>query len=286
MPIAPPRQLVLETSSVCQLHCPQCWTGLRWLNRPGHLMQMDLFNKIADEAQAFTKHCYINNWGEPTLNKHLPQMIGRVKQFATIDVSTHGLGLSDVMVDALTQCTTLSVSIDGIDQETYAKYRVGGQLGEALHGLKRLVAEFQGKVNWTFVVFKENEHQLEEAQRMADAIGANIGFKPPVWWDKAKMDTSMPSDEKYRRYRLVDGDWQLKADRFKCREFWETVYVLPNGDLVTCCYDGAAKYVVGNVKEQSLLDVWNGPAYAAMREKHAGGTLNPLCMQHCNLPPN
>ncbi len=281
--VAPPKQLVLETSSACQLSCPQCFVGLGWSGR-SHLMQMDLFNKVADEAQAFITHCYLSNWGEPTLNKNLPTMIRRVKQFATIDLATHGLGITEEMADALCECDTLSVSIDGTDQETYEKYRVGGQLDEAMRGLKLLVSKFQGTVNWTFVVFKQNEHQIHLAQMLADSIGANIGFKPPVFWNRDAMDATMPSAEKYRRFTLVDGEWTLKADRLKCREFWDTTYVLPNADVVTCCYDGSARYVVGNVKESSLLDVWNGEAYNALRANHSAGILNQLCRDYCNLP--
>lgn len=246
-------------------------------------MQMDLFNKVVDEAQAFIKHCYLSNWGEPTLNKHLPEMIRRVNQFATIDLATHGLGITEDMADAISECDTVSVSIDGTDQETYEKYRVGGKLEDAMRGLKLLVSKSK-RVNWTFVVFRENEHQLAEAQRIAADIGASLGLKPPLFWDKSKMDASMPSDEKYRRYQLINGEWQLKADRFKCREFWETVYVLPNGNVVTCCYDGKAEWVMGNVKESSLLDVWNGEAYTAARANHSAGYLNAMCQEYCQLP--
>lgn len=280
--VDPPRQLVLETSAACQLLCPQCFKGLHWTNR-NDFMPMDLFNKIADEVQSFITHAYLHLWGEPTLNKNLPQMIRRVREFATVDMATHGLGLTEDMADALAECDTLSVSIDGIDQETYEKYRVGGKLDDALRGLKLLVKKCGHKVNWTFVVFKENEHQLEDAQRMADEIGAHLGLKPPLFWDKTKMDASMPS-EKYRRYKLIDGQWALKADRLSCREFWQTVYVGPSGDVTTCCYDGAAKYVVGNVKQKTLLEVWNGDAYNAIREKHSGGSLNRMCVEFCQLP--
>lgn len=246
-------------------------------------MSMELFNKIVAEARDFIKHTYLHLWGEPTLNRNLPEMIRRSNEFSTIDLATHGLNLSDEMVDALAECESISVSIDGIDQQTYEQYRVGGRLEEALRGLRRLVDRCSHKVNWTFVVFKQNEHQLHEAQALADAIGAHIGFKAPVFWDKATMTASMPTDEQFRRYSLVDGEWQLKADRFKCREFWDTAYVLPNGDMITCCYDGAAEYVVGNVNEASILDVWNGEKYNEMRHRHSGGTLNEMCSKYCQM---
>ncbi len=283
--ISPPRQLVVEVSSVCNLRCPQCWIGLRWTQREGaHYFPMELFDRLMAEARDYIKHTYLHLWGEPTLNPNLPEMIRKTKEFSTVDLATHGLFVDEAMAESLSECDTISVSIDGIDQETYERYRVGGKVEDALRGLKLLVAKCGHKVNWTYVVFKDNEHQLDAAQKLADEIGAHIGFKPPLFWDKTKMDASMPTDEKHRRYALVNGAWVLKADRLKCREFWETVYVLPNGDVVTCCYDGAARHVVGNVNQKSLLEVWNDAPYTAMRTSHEAGNLNAMCREFCQLP--
>lgn len=283
--IAPPSQLVLETSGVCNLRCPQCWIGLRWVDRSvgAYFMSMELFDRVVEEAKSFIKHTYLHLWGEPTLNKNLPEMIRKTKEFSTIDLATHGLFVDEEMAAVLSQCDTLSVSIDGIDQETYEQYRVGGKLSDALRGL-RLLAAKHPRVMWTYVVFKHNENQIPAAQQLADEIGATIGFKPSLFWDKTRMDSTMPSDEKYRRYVKVDGEWKLKADRLKCREFWETVYVLPNGDVVTCCYDGNAEYVMGNVWQQSLLDIWNGQPYNELRRNHSAGQLNEMCLKYCQMP--
>lgn len=290
MTVKPPYQLVVEVSGVCNLRCPQCWIGLRWFDRGKefHFMSMDLFNRLADEAQGYIKHTYLHLWGEPTLNKHLPEMIRRTRQFSTVDLATHGLFIDEALADVLVECDTLSVSIDGIDQATYEQYRVGGKVETALRGLRMLVAKRQAlgkpKVNWTYVVFRNNEGQIPEAQRLADEIGANIGFKPPLFWDRTHMTANMPSDEKHRRYVMVDGEWKLKADRLKCREFWETVYVLPNGNVLTCCYDGAGEYPTGNINGRTLLDVWNGDVYTRMREQHLAGRLNDMCEKYCQLP--
>jgi radical SAM protein with 4Fe4S-binding SPASM domain len=249
-----------------------------------HFMSMDVFDRIINEARHYIKHTYLHLWGEPTLNRNLPEMIRKTREFSTVDLATHGLFITEEMAELIAPCDTLNVSIDGIDQETYEKYRVGGKLADAMRGLKLLIVKCGHKINWTFVVFRENEHQIPAAQQLADELGANIGFKPPVFWDRSKMNASMPTDEKYRRYKMVNGEWQLKVDRFKCREFWETVYVLQSGDVVTCCYDGRAEYVVGNINEKSLLDVWNDKPYNDMRTKHLGGQLNEMCEKYCQLP--
>lgn len=246
-------------------------------------MQMDLFDRIAEEAKAFIRSTYLHLWGEPTLNKHLPEMIARTKEFSAVDVTTHGLFIDERMADSIAACDSIGVSIDGIDQGTYQVYRVGGKLDDAMRGLKLLHERAGNRVRWVFVVFKENEHQIPAAQELANSLGITIEFKPPAFWDRDKMDASMPTAESYRRFRVVNGKWELKADRLKCTEFWDTIYVLPNGDVTTCCHDGSAEYVVGNVWQKSLLEIWNDEPYQRMRATHAGGTLNRLCETNCQM---
>lgn len=282
----PPKQLVLEVASVCNLRCPQCWIGLRWIDRHGapSLLPMDLFHRVCDEAQGYVRHVYLHLWGEPLIHPKIGEMIRRVKEFATIDLATHGLLVTEENAKDIALCDTISVSIDGTTQETYERYRVGGQLQRAMDGLTMLAETAPGKVGWTFVAFKHNEHEIQAAKELAYILGVKFGDKPPLFWDRSRMDEDMPTDEKHRRYRLVNGEWQLKADRLKCREFWETIYILPSGDVITCCYDGNAEWVMGNVNKTSLIDVWNGPEYQKARSTHLSGKLNSICEKYCNLP--
>lgn len=282
--VSPPIQAVFEVAAICNLRCPQCWIGLRWTNRgkENNFMSMELFNRACDQLAPSVKHTYLHLWGEPTLNKDLGKMIRRAKEFSTVDLATHGLFIDESNIDDLIKADSLSVSIDGITQEVYEQYRVGGQLNKAMAGMRMLAKAAPGKVNWTFIVFKQNEHQVEEARKLAEEIGVNFGPKPPVFWDSSTMDQSMPS-EAYRRYSMVNGSWELKADKFKCREFWRTLYLLPDGKVTTCCYDGRAEYPMGNIYQQTLLDIWNGEAYTRMRENHDKGILNEMCSKYCHL---
>jgi radical SAM protein with 4Fe4S-binding SPASM domain len=58
-----------------------------------------------------------------------------------------------------------------------------------------------------------------------------------------------------------------------CRRPWRSAYVTANGNVLPCCiapfsthdYDGI---VLGNVFEQPLEEIWNGPRYAQFRAAH------------------
>jgi len=284
----PPRQMVLETVSVCNLRCPACRLGAGQIDRANDakqpFMSVELFDKIMSEASKFVKHVYLHLWGEPTLHPEIGYMIKEAKKFATVDLATHGMFVDEKMAQDISLCDSISVSLDGLGQEVYEKYRVRGDYERAMRGMKLLAKAAPGRVNWTWVLFSFNEHQVEDAKKMAAEMGVNIGFKPPYLLDEWAQRELLPK-QGYSRYTIVaDGTPVLRADRYKCREFWETVYVVPNGDVVTCCYDYNNMIVCGNVLQNSLMEVWNGPVYRGLRGDHLNRRLNRVCATLCKLP--
>jgi radical SAM protein with 4Fe4S-binding SPASM domain len=41
--------------------------------------------------------------------------------------------------------------------------------------------------------------------------------------------------------------------------------ILWNGDVVPCCYDFDGRMVLGNLRQQSIAEIWNGAAYGKLR---------------------
>jgi len=51
-----------------------------------------------------------------------------------------------------------------------------------------------------------------------------------------------------------------------CRDLFRTLAVLWNGDVVPCCYCVGGGRVIGNVKDESLKQIWESPKYRKLRE--------------------
>jgi radical SAM protein with 4Fe4S-binding SPASM domain len=56
-----------------------------------------------------------------------------------------------------------------------------------------------------------------------------------------------------------------------------TVSVRWNGDVVSCCYDLTSRYVLGNILQESLDDIWNGKKYLGLRRSIDTRRFVPLC---------
>jgi radical SAM protein with 4Fe4S-binding SPASM domain len=66
-----------------------------------------------------------------------------------------------------------------------------------------------------------------------------------------------------------------------CDKPWTSVTILWDGRVVPCCFDYDGILTLGNVNEQSLAEIWNGPKLKALRTDHRNHTLDgvSLCAQ-------
>jgi len=57
-----------------------------------------------------------------------------------------------------------------------------------------------------------------------------------------------------------------------------------NGDVVPCCYDYNGRFVLGNMREQTLSDIWNGEKIQSLRREFIDNRVeNELCKNCDNL---
>src|SRR6188474_3482809 len=80
--------------------------------------------------------------------------------------------------------------------------------------------------------------------------------------------------EAYDKTRNFTG----KAFRSACYAPFASLYFSIGGNVVACCKNQA--YVLGNVREQSLDEIWRGPRIAALRKALIGYNLKAGC-GHC-----
>ena len=63
--------------------------------------------------------------------------------------------------------------------------------------------------------------------------------------------------------------------RNSCPRLYCSITLQVDGNVVPCCRDPHGRHLVGNLLEQSLHDVWNGPKLREFRQavmSHQGGT--------------
>jgi MoaA/NifB/PqqE/SkfB family radical SAM enzyme len=248
-------------------------------------MSLESFKRIIDEIREYATYLIVGGYGEPFLNRDLIGML-RYAVEAGLYVHLHSnttLINTPEKVRGLVESGLhfLTTSIDGASQDVYETYRVKGKLNEALEALRNIVAEkrrlksSRPEIRWQVVVTKQNERQLEEIRRLATEIGvdhflaktANLSLlRPQGTADIANelLHRFFPETKAFRRY-AVEG---RNDYRNACASLYKTAVIFWNGDVTACCFDHSGLNAMGNIFESgSLMAVWNGPAYRALRQK-------------------
>ena len=282
-----PKLITLEPTNHCNLKCPLCPTGEGDTSVAYGLFKLDKYKKVVDVFSKWAQTVQLFSWGEPLLNKSFVEMVRYTSQDPYKIRSTTSVNLNLITDEQIKGLLTsnldaLHVSIDGTTQEVYEKYRVGGNLEVVFSNLNKLIAakkfyKANTKINWDFIVMKHNEHQVEEAKKMARDFGVNINFAcarthlkedylNPV--DKM-IDTYgewLPDNSKYGAYNM-DTKTRKKSMKF-CKSPWQEVMINWNGDVFPCsCVHTEEKHRMGNIFEQDFKEIWNGEKYVAARKE-------------------
>jgi len=281
--IATPTSIRLEACSLCQLQCPLCpgtrdETGTA-IGR-GYL-PFETF-KVFIDSNPHIRWVELASSGEVFLNPDLPKILeyAFVRKIATtINEGANLNHAADEALEALVKYETEVVrcAIDGVTQETYAMYRVGGNLNNVLANIQKINA-YKEKYQTPkphlvlqFIVFDHNEHEMEKAAVLARMLKMKIVFRHN--W----LPDCMPVKDRNRVRRLVGSvdrnDYLEKTGRDfvrgVCYALWKSPQVNWDGKLLGCSNN---RWVVfsENVFEGDLASHFNSEKIRYARQMLMG----------------
>ncbi len=270
----------VEPTNHCNLKCPECPSGLGALTRPLGLLKFDNFKMIVDQIKGTGFYIQLFFQGEPFINKHLGAMIKYARaNNIYVSISTNGHFITEKNVDQVMENAPdkLIFSIDGLDEESYQNYRVGGTFKQADTGLRSLTKRKKelGKkipfVEFQFIVMKQNEHQLEDVLKYGKDAGVDkVVFKTMQVSSYANALHFLPSKNKYSRYKIDNSDYRIKNKLMNhCFALWRTSVITWDGKAVPCCFDKDADYELGQLNTLSgigIKEIWKSDAYQKFRQ--------------------
>jgi hypothetical protein len=257
-----PAEARLDISSRCQLNCVLCPVASR-KGRPfigrGVMAVADFIEFI--DANPQIRIIEMGNSGEVFLNPDLPAILKYAWEKGVATRVAEGVNLNDASNEALEaivryRVMILRVAMDGATQETYQKYRVGGELRKVLGNVQRINTykkQYGSKLPrliLQFIPFPHNEHEMKKAAIIARAMGMDIDFKLNVFNGYAPLQNRENLTEWLGYF---DKDSYLKKTgkvymRDICLQLWRSPQVNWDGRLLGCsnnmsvCY---AEYALG-----------------------------------------
>ena len=268
----------VEPANVCQLRCPECPVGRGYgLQVTGYrTMSMDVWHRVLSEIQdtAFVVQFYFQ--GEPLLNKDLPQMIREAHDAGLFTiVSTNAQAMTKEMAEALASAglDRIIVSMDGLTEESYNAYRVGGSVEKCKEALRWLREAKEANGNRRMMIelqclrLKSNEQEWKDFEREYKRLGADrLVFKTAQLYDYANGHPLMPTNAKYSRYVIgEDGKYRRRKLGKGCWRVWSGAVVTTTGEVLPCCYDKAHEYAYGNIMNAGMSELFGNEKARAFR---------------------
>ncbi|MEZ4601555.1 MAG: glycosyltransferase [Syntrophotaleaceae bacterium] len=276
--LAYPFMLQIEPTNACNLGCPLCPVGRNELGRATEHMSLETFQGIVDDMADYLQFLLLWDWGEPFMNPQLPDMVAYAtsRDIRTMTSTNAHFLENDEYLRRLFSAglSTLIVAVDSLHDESYRTYRQKGSLSRAIKGLEKAVTlkrEMNAStlINLRMVVMKQNQHEVVSLRRLARKVGVdwfNVKTLNPSCGTTDMDMTLVPDDARYQRF-AYDKDGQRIRQEVPCDRPFLMANIFSNGDVVPCCYDFDSSMKIGNVKEKSFREIWNGEEMRAMRSR-------------------
>jgi len=284
-----PWRAKINTGYKCSLKCPLCPTGLRESPQKDDLT-VKMFSFFLEKLKP-VKEIYLFGWGEPLLNKDIFEMIRMAKKegkYIAID-SCLNIANDDKLNKLVeSELDFLSISLDGTDQETYSKYRAGGDFDLVFNNIKK-IQEIKKKrkttkprLQWQYCVNRYNQENMSIAKKMARGLNVGIKFIPiGLYLDCLNKVDAKAANEwlPFKNKRVLAGQNSAETpinDAGYCCLLYCFPFIDVDGYVYFCCpcsvatpknsiIDDSFAASAGSLKNTDLLEILNNDIYQHAR---------------------
>ena len=273
-------ELHVEVSTLCNASCPMCarnYHGYGLTPNPGFgtWKRGDEDRVFTDELKNLKRVIFCGTHGDPLTSPFFLETVDYIRRRfknVIIEINTNGslrtLKWWNELLDLLQEKGRIVFGVDGID--TNHLYRQGTDIDKILERMEMTSAS-KTQVQWDFLVFKHNEHELEYCKKLAKDLNIDkfrvrrtARFKEdkfPVL-NKNKevthyLEPPFNEDYKHPSYgkiqsvnKVVPTDYEIKCTYKEKKR----IYVNSRLEVFPCCYISDENEAMKIDKLRSELD--------------------------------
>ena len=240
-------------------------------------MDIDLFRKIIDDASAMgVRLVFLYLHGEPTLHAQIVEMIRYMKsKKVAVHLTTNGILLNKekikrILESGVNSADYITFSIMGSSKEVHEGIVKRGKYDKTVENIHiflnlRRKLRMNGPIIETiFYTMPENKHEEEEYVKTWKGVVDHV---------RQGGDIS----ESFAEYKRDERTLPLRTRT--CRNLWQKMTIFWNGDVTMCCEDVDGDWILGNLNEQSISEIWNRGRMLTIKRvhKHKRFEKIPLC---------
>lgn len=292
-----PQVMVIDNTNSCNAKC--VWCPNPDLTNLG-VMKMDLYRKIIDDYATRGGRLRFGTFGEPLLDKTFGQKIEYLKRYPSItkaEVLTNAFFLNQKIIPILIENSVgVEISLDELDKETFEDVKkmsydvVRKNIVDFLEANDRspnpVPVNFRVKTLKTIAETENHEFYRKISSHNCTIeltpIDENIitswagKFDKGTFFKTFVKDFSQFKKFSYKNYNL--------SNPAPCVQLWKWLIIYWDGTVVLCCVDMFSETKMGDLKEQSIQEVWQGQPLENVRRKMISRKRFdiPIC-QNCDI---
>ena len=240
----------IDVTNSCNLSCPLCPNSYRRkdIKIPYKNMSLSEFIKFFDNLQIYPQEIGLGVNHEPLLNNNIFDIIkfinNRNKKI-NITLSTNFTLSNKFKIETIVESgiRDIFIGLDGIDQESYSKYRVGGNFDSVIDSIKKIQEYKKQKklefpqIKIIFIVFKHNEDLIDKAKELFNSLEISVFFRRTDFY--SGFEDWFPI--KFKQINFNEDRTPMQDNKIDaiCMEPFSSVTIDSFGNVYPCCGDGA-----------------------------------------------
>jgi len=266
IPLETPFVIFVDPSDRCNFRCKFCPTGdiqlMKVVGRPLQTMPFDLYRKIVDDVREFDqpiKVLRLYKDGEPLLNPRFVDMIKYAKDnphILSVDTTTNASLLNpkknlEIIKAGLNR---INISIEGMSAEQYrafSDYRINFDIfvKNIQHFYEnRNQCEVIVKINGDVISNEDKNLFYEIFHDKADGLSVEHVMS---CWPEFELDGVQVNQE-------MGLYGQVIKEVSVCPYVFYSFSINSDGLVSLCFLDWSRKLLIGDVREASVKNIWNG----------------------------
>ncbi len=270
-----PVAVTVEAMAGCNLSCPECPMGSSHpLGRKKGRATLADMKSIIDQICRWSLQLNFHHLGEPLLNDDFyaacDYAVGRgLWTVIHSNLSLRSEDLAQRIVSS--RLCNLVVSCDGVTQEVYEKYRVGGDVELVFRNMRAVAEEKRRRgsrfpwITAQFLVFEHNWREMESFQERACSAGADEVLFLPGCRNGAPKSGRVGTDEVFS---LSELNWVKRESPATCWDLWDSLLITCDGGIFPCCFsfkDADLFLTPQEAGRRSIAACWNCEKYRTSR---------------------
>ena len=284
------RYLEIEAYDGCNFDCIMCPLG-KSIYKGGGGLSMKLFDKIVSEITEYKDWIWLvclSRNGEPLLNKNIATMVKKLKEagIKRVNFSTNASALTEKKSHDLLKAglDEIRFSIDGYTKETFENVRKGSKFEKVLSNCLNFINirdkfKYKTQIQIRFAEQKTNQHEIKQWSKFwlsklqkTDVVASK---KIHSWGNEIENGQIYKDGQSFKFERDVNTSFKEP-----CISPFSSLEILHDGTVPLCGCDYTLTVNLGNVKNESLKNIWNSEKFKKIRDHHASGNRNeiPICV--------